>query len=475
MAAAVALEDAFVKVIERAEPSVVAIARDKVRARVADDFDERPFRRQPREDRSLANPNYIPNEFGTGVVIAANGLILTNYHVVRGGPTSDKKNGAAEQELYVRLSDRRGFPATIFAADPRSDLAVLKIDVNGLTPIKLGNATQVRKGQLVVTLGNPYAIARDGSASASWGIVSNISRPAHLDGDPRDDEYRKKETIHHLGTLLQLDTRLNLGTSGGPVLNLKGEMVGLTTSLAAIVGYEKSAGFAMPINDGTLRIIQTLIRGEEVEYGFLGIEPRDISQNGQEMENLPPPKRQRGAALVLNVFPNSPAGIGGLQQGDVILAMNNRPILSRIDLMREVGLQAPETEVKFKVWRQLPREIVDVDVPLGKWPVHDDEGIVATRRRYPMFRGLGVDYNTARFRHLPIQFRAREFPRGVLITEVEAQSPAATAELQTGDFITQVNGQPVTSPRQFYDVVRNLSGDAQLNLEGNRRVTLKSR
>ena len=473
LAAATALEQTFIKVIEQAEPSVVSIARDKVRTRVGDDFEEQRPLRRPRDDRSLSNPNYIPNEFGTGVVIRGDGLILTNYHVVRGGPIAGKK-GASEQELYVRLADRRGFPAQIFAADPRSDLAILKIDAKGLQAIKLGNAERARKGQLVVTLGNPYALARDGSVSASWGIISNISRPAHLDLDQRDDDYHKKETIHHLGTLLQLDTRLNLGTSGGPVLNFRGEMIGLTTSLAAIAGYEKSAGFAMPLHDGTLRIIQTLIRGEEVEYGFLGIEPNDVGQNDQEMQSLPAPLRQAGAARVQNVFPNSPADLGGLQRGDIILAMNNRPIFTRTDLTREVGFQAPETSVKFRVWRNYPPEVVDVSVPLGKWPVHDEDGIVATRRRHPLWRGLGIDYNTARFRHLPLQFRARNIPRGVLIAEIEPLSTAAAAELQVGDFITQVNGQAVTSPRQFYDAIRNLNGEAQLSLENNRRVVLKA-
>lgn len=473
MGVAAALEQAFVKVIEQGEPSVVSIARDKVRPRTVDDFEDRGLRR-PREDRSIANPNYVPNEFGAGVVIRGDGLILTNYHVVRGGPAAGNKKTPPDQELYVRLADRRGFSAQIYAADPRSDLAVLKIETNGLQAIKLGNATRVRKGHLVVALGNPYAIARDGSASASWGIVSNISRPAHLDGDQRDDEYRKKETIHHVGTLLQLDTRLNLGTSGGPVLNFRGEMIGLTTSLAAIAGYEKSAGFAVPINDSTLRIIQSLIRGEEVEYGFLGIDPRDVAQNEYEMQTLKPALRQPGAARVYSVFPNSPASIGGLRAGDIILAMNDQAILSKTDLMREVGLQAPETEVKFRVWRQ-NREIVEVKVALGKWPVQDDEGIVASQRRHPLWRGLGIDYNTARYRHLPIQFRGgAEFPRGVLITEIESLSAAAAAEIQTGEFITQVNGQPVATPRQFYDAVRKVTGDAQLSLDGNRRVTLKA-
>ena len=476
LAAAASLEQAFIRVIEQGEPSVVSIARDKIRTRVADEFEDRLPRRAgaAREERSLANPNYIPNEFGTGVIVGGDGLILTNYHVVRGGPIFGKK-GPAEQDLYVRLADRRGFPAQIFAADPRSDLAVLKIDAKNLAAVKLGNATGARKGQLVVVLGNPYAVARDGSARASWGIISNISRPAHLEGDQYDSEYKKKETIHHLGTLLQLDTRLNLGTSGSPVFNFRGEMIGLATSLAAISGYEKSAGFAIPISDGTLRIIQSLLRGEEVEYGFLGISPSDISRDDEDFRPLAKQLRQTGAARVGGVIPNSPAGLGGLQKDDIIFSLNGRPISSRTDLMREVGLMSPGSHAQLRVLRSGSREPIDLEVALGKWPVQDDEGIVASHRRYPAWRGLGIDHNTARSRYLQIQFRASSFPRAVLITDVESPSAAATAELQAGDFITHINNQPVQSPRQFYEVVRNLTGDAQLTLEGNRRVTLKSR
>src|SRR5262249_42495116 len=134
----------------------------------------------------------------------------------------------------------------------------------------------VRKGQIVIALGNPYAIARDGSASATWGIVSNISRQAMAEGEPTDSEARRNETIHHLGTLIQLDARLDLGTSGGALLNLQGELIGMTTSLAAIVGYEKSAGFAIPFDDSMKRIIESLRQGKEVEYGFLGVTPGEI-------------------------------------------------------------------------------------------------------------------------------------------------------------------------------------------------------
>lgn len=459
------IEQAFVQTIEQAERSVVAIARDKPRPPDSEDFDERILRRGRREP-TLADPNYIPNEFGTGVIVRGDGLILTNYHVVRGGPAVGKEK--TEQELYVRLADRRGFPARILAADPRSDLAVLKIEATTLPAVRLGNGTQARKGQLLIVLGNPYSIARDGSASASWGILSNIGRPAHQEIE-RFEDSRRKETIHHLGTLWQIDARLNLGTSGGPVFNFKGEMVALTTSLAALSGYEKSAGFAVPVTDQMLRVIETLMRGEEVEYGFLGISPGDT-----DLFSPIPNVTQRTGVLVEGVYPHSPAGLGGVLNGDIILALNGRPILSRTELMREIALLAPETVVKLRVWRFVDKEVLDLSVSLGKWPVQDDEGIIATRRKYPAWRGVTIDYNTARYRFLPLQFRGRgDFPKAVLVTAVEPASAAAQADLHVGDFITQVNQQPVQSPREFLEAVQAAKGNVQLTLEGNRRVELK--
>lgn len=479
LAAVDALEHVFTDVIAETEKSVVSVARDRVPpARAADQFelDGFPQRPNPRnEPQNVTNPNYIPSEFGAGVIVHEDGLILTSYHLVRGGPVVGR-NSPADQILYVRLADRRGFPARIHAADPRSDLAVLKIEApDKLPPIRRpANPAVLRKGQLVVALGNPYAIARDGSASASWGMISNISRrPAPVAESRDDEESRRKETIHHLGTLLHLDLRLNLGGSGGALVNTRGELIGLTTSLAAIAGYEKSAGFAVPLDATTDRILKSLIEGHEVEYGFLGIDLQDVSV--AEIDVLQRQFQQGGGARVRSVIANSPAVRAGLFGNDVILAVNRRPVLSHVDLMREIGLLAPGDLAELRVWR--PGEAVDrtVSVELGKWPVQDDEGIVASRPRYEPFRGLTVDYPTARFRHLRLEFRGVDLPAGgVLVTEVQPGSPAAAAELQPGDFITHVNRQPVVKPAQFQARVADLgTADALLSLSNGRTVVLK--
>ena len=151
---------------------------------------------------------------------------------------------------------------------------MLSIEAADLTPIALGTADDLKKGQIVVNLGNPYAIARDGQASAAWGIVSNLHRKAPA--TPSESDPTGRPTLHHFGTLIQTDARLNLGTSGGPLLDLRGDMVGLCVAFAAAPGYEAPGGYAIAVDATFRRAVETLQQGREVEYGFLGIQPTNL-------------------------------------------------------------------------------------------------------------------------------------------------------------------------------------------------------
>ena len=252
------------------------------------------------------DPNFVPNEYGTGVVIDRRGLILTASHVL----------GDENDNYYITTSDRRVYHAWIKAADPRSDLAVLSIDgadaaSANMAPIRLGDAATLRKGQIVVTLGNPYAIARDGQASAGWGIVSNLGRKAPP--APDDTEPGGKTTLYHFGGLIQTDARLHLGTSGGPLLNLRGEMIGLCVSPAAMTGYESPAGYAIPVDATFRRVLDILQQGREAEYGFLGVLP----------VNLKAAEIAAGLqGIRARVVPGTPAGRSGLRDDDIITSVN---------------------------------------------------------------------------------------------------------------------------------------------------------
>ncbi|HTM52763.1 MAG TPA: trypsin-like peptidase domain-containing protein, partial [Pirellulales bacterium] len=299
--AVAAIEGAMVKAIAAAERSVVAIAR--VKRSGEDRLDSAPtlFQQLGRTMPRPGDPEFIPNEYATGVVVDAAGLILTAHHVLR-----------EDCDYWVTTPDRKTYKVTkVVGADPRSDLAVMAIEATDLAPIRFGDASKLRKGQIVITLGNPYAIARDGQASASWGIVSNIARK---DGPtPGRDGQPGKPAMHQYGTLIQTDAKLNLGTSGGALLNLEGEMVGLTISLAATLGYEQPAGFAIPVDETFHRALKSLRQGNEVEYGFLGIslpQPYDTRWRGKK------------GVLVVDVLEGTPADRYGLRKDDVITQVN---------------------------------------------------------------------------------------------------------------------------------------------------------
>lgn len=449
-AALAALEAALVDSIASSEKSLVAV--DRLRKEELEPDAALPIDtfRQFQERRAPFLPGdrqYVPNEYATGVVIDAAGLILTNYHVLAEG-----------SEYHVTTSDRRRYKAAVHAADPRSDLAVLKIDERRLTPIKLGDGGAVRKGQIVVALGNPYAIARDGQASASWGIVSNLSRKAAA---PLPDSVPLfSGTLHQLGTLIQTDARLNLGTSGGALMNLKGEMVGLTTSLAAGAGYEQAAGFAIPVDETFRRVIHTLKQGREVEYGFLGIVPSNPSQ-------LDALSGRRGGA-VDEVQPGTPAEQAELRRGDLITHVNGRAIHDADALMLEIGRQPAGAAVRLTVDRRGKLETLHAE--LAKFPVAGKKQFTVAA---PAWRGLRVDYSTSM-----VELLSRQSPRTggesyVAVAEVAPDSAAEKAGLRRRMLVTKVRGltpgnKPreftVQRPAEFYAAVEALAGPVELTL-----------
>jgi len=381
--------------------------------------------REPKELQAilaldLAHPEHVPESYGSGIAIDASGLILTNAHVVRNAT-----------KVYVRLPGNRGSYADIHASDPRSDLAVLRLlDPPGdLKPLKFGDGGRARKGEMVVVLSNPFAAGfRDGSPSAAGGMIANIRR--RVSG--QKSELERDRQLHHLGILLQVDTKLDLGCSGGALLNLKGEMIGLTTALAALSGTDVPGGFAIPLDDGIRRIIEVLKRGEEVEYGFLGVTP------------LAEPGNQRGVR-VTNVLQGSPAQLGRLAANDLIVGIDGKPVQDTDDLFYLIGTGLAGNTVRLDVLRGGGKQAFPIAVKLAKYYL---AGPIIAAHRPPARAGLRVDYTSIiSQRGAPW---ARSVPAGVVIREVVPNSPADKAQLQTDKVITHVDKQPVFNPAEFY-------------------------
>ena len=447
---AAALEQAVIEAVAKAEKSVVAIARvRKETGREAPLRADEPPRDLPgpAEVTDPTDPKFVPSEFGSGVVIDAKGLIVTNYHVL--GDT----NAA---DYFVWLA-RKPYPARVKGADPWLDLAVLQIDAEGLTPMPLGNARELKKGQFVIALGNPYAIARDGQPSATWGLISNLSRKApsrEIDTRPSD----RGETLHHWGTLIQTDARLELGASGGALVNLKGEMVGLTTSLAALAGYEKSGGFAYPVDDTFRTAIDQLKIGRLPEYGFLGVLPGLLAAEERRAGRL--------GALVEDVVPATPAAKAKLKVGDVIKTIDGQTVADPVDLIRKVSGLPAEAVVTISYERggsaSRPGRRFEVKVPLSKKQMEGGRPVLAEVTD-PGWRGMKVEYATAAplFRE-----RSRDLdPAGCVgVIEVERDSPAWKAGFRPGDFVSHVGTARVATPREFYDKAGKESGEVKLKL-----------
>jgi S1-C subfamily serine protease len=443
-----ALESALSDAIERAEVSVVAIAR------VKSDNDEtlavrgRDQGHLPGFDRRGAfggvnnldpfGSDVMSFDYGSGVVVGDRGQILTAFHVVKGA-----------KALEVVAAGRQAFYAEIIAADPRSDLAVIAPrEMPGtpppvLKPLALGDSGKLRKGSMLVALGNPFnAAKRDGRPSASWGILSNVARKI----EPSAEEAALQELqLRHYPTLLQLDAKLNLGMSGGAVVNLKGELVGLTTAAANAAGFDAQAGYAIPMDALGRKVVETLKQGKEYEYGFLG-----ITLDQQQKSNR-----------VMSANQGTPAGLGGVLVDDAIVAVGDLPVTDSESLVVAINSVPAGEPVTLKLVRRnqtIERTVRHAKLKLKTPPI-------ATNRP-PAWRGLRVEYTSTMahttFANELLEAMARE---GVVVTEVETGSEAGKSGLKPGQLISRVDGQPVRNPRDFAKAVSSLKGPVKLETD----------
>ena len=447
-----AAQDAMQTTIEAAAPSVVALAR--IRTGEPRDVVSQLQFNIPGLNLGTEEPwanGAVPAEFASGIILSDEGHILTCYHVIDDPSQHDYfvwvSEHAQGDTAQPEMRTPKRYAAKVLAGDPWTDLAVLKIEATGLPAMPMGDASKLRRGTLVITLGNPYAIARDGEASASFGIVSNLQRTA-LPAPEKSNMEALPESLQEFGTLVQVDAKLNLGTSGGALMNLQGEMVGLTTSLAAVVGFEQSAGYAIPIDEPMLAAVAQLREGRAPAFGFLGVLPIDAPDGS--------------GAMIRNVVPGMAADDAGVRVGDIITQVEQEPIRTAAALFREMSRRPADAEVQLTLIELSTRRERTVDVRLGK------KRLALARPGYsvvqePTWRGMSVDFASA----LPPGrlLNSNIAKQGdAAVVRVDPDSPAWKAGVRPGRLVMQAGGKPVTRPDEFYAAVQERAGEVELIL-----------
>lgn len=362
---------------------------------------------------------------GTGFVTSADGYILTNHHVIEGA-----------DRVIVRFSDRREMEARIVGSDPLSDIAVLKVEARGLNPVRIGDARSLRPGQWVVAIGSPFGF----DYSVTAGVVSGINR-------------RSMDPGQQYVPFIQTDVAINRGNSGGPLLNVRGEVVGVNSQIYSNTGGFIGVSFAIPI-DVAMNTARQLRETGEVRRGVLGVQIAEVSRERAEELGLPRPV----GAFVNSVNNGSAADRAGIRPGDVILAFNGREILNASDLPPQVGLLAPGSRATVSVHRGGARR--DLVVTLDAL---DGAAVAAARPSAPAAAanplGLVAEPVDAATRER-LGLGARE---GVRIARV-GSALARQAGLNPGDVVLAVNGTEVGTPQAFETALGRVESGQTLRL-----------
>jgi len=406
---AVALPD-FSKLVEQNGPAVVniSVVGNMKTSAQAPDFGLSPDDPMYEFFRHFQVPqpqNSVPMQgLGSGFIVSSDGLILTNAHVV--------KDAA---EVTVKLTDRREFKAKVVGADPQTDVAVLKIDARDLPTVRLGSAKDIKVGEWVVAIGSPFGFEN----SVTSGIVSAKSR-ALPDGT--------------YVPFIQTDVAVNPGNSGGPLFNMKGEVIGINSQIYSRSGGYQGVSFAVPI-DTAVYAKNELVAHGKVTRGRLGVTIQEVNQSLAQSFGL---DAARGA-LVSSVEHGSPAEKAGLESGDVILKLDGTPVTSSIDLSSRVATMKPGSSAQLEVWRDgKPREVA---VRVGEAPsakmASAEHAVDLSKARL----GLAVRTLT------PEEQKQASVEGGLLVEQVSG--PAARSGIRAGDIIVAANGTKLKNAEEL--------------------------
>ena len=354
----------------------------------------------------------VPRGVGSGFILTGDGYILTNSHVVEGA-----------SEIYVTLTDRREFKGKVIGSDDRTDVALVKIEATGLPKLAIGDSKSIRVGQWVLAIGSPFGLENTVTA----GIVSAKSR----------------ETGDYL-PFIQTDVAVNPGNSGGPLINMRGEVIGINSQILSENGGSLGISFAIPIAEA-MQVVDQLRASGKVTRGRLGVQIREVTKEEADAIGLKPQ-----GALVSRVEKGSPAEKAGVQAGDIILKFDGQLIDHSTDLPRLVGETKPGTHSVVQVWRKgatrdIAITVAELDATQAKAASAKPDEV-----KPPPADSLGltvIDLSDERKRELDVT-------GGVEVTS--AEGPAAVADLRQGDVITELNNVDVAGSKQFAELIAKL-------------------
>lgn len=424
LASAASLPD-FTQLVEQASPAIVNISTErnvdgKPSAPLAGQeqlpeifkhfFGERGF-----EGREYEQPRRShPLSLGSGFIISADGYVLTNHHVVKDADS-----------ILVRLSDRRELVAELVGIDPRSDLALLKLDATDLPAVKIGNSDKLKAGQWVLAIGSPFGF--DHTVTA--GIVSATGRSL------ANENYVP---------FIQTDVAINPGNSGGPLFNLEGEVVGINSQIYTRSGGFMGLSFAIPMTMA-MEVVEQLKLNGHVARGWLGVIIQEVNLDLAESFGLDRPK----GALVAKVLPGSPAEAAGLQEGDIIIGFNGEAVERSAELPQLVGRAVPGKQVKLDLVRNGLNQTIALTV--GVLP--EEGGQVEPGAAASKADTNPLNVSVAALE--PERARQWNLSGGVVVREVRS-GPGADAGLVVGDVITMLNSRSIEDLDDFAAVAQDL-------------------
>jgi len=359
-------------------------------------------------NRPMKPQSQIEHGIGSGVLISPDGYIVTNNHVIDGAV-----------DIRVTLKDRRILTAKLIGADPLTDLAVIKVDGTNLPNAPWGNSTAMRPGQTVLAFGNPFGFR----FTVTRGIVSGLNRPNPFSRNGRSP-----------GSFIQTDAAINPGNSGGPLVDARGEVIGINTFLVSSSDSFSGMGFAIPTQI-VRPTVEALIRDGKVHHGYMGIGISDVTPENAKFFHID----NNEGAIITQVEPDSPAAKAGLKVGDVITELDGQKVSDASQLQIEVGQKDPGSSIKLEVLRD--GRNVNVPVTLEEMGSRDHEGKESASNSNGKPRwGLGLTDMTPELRE---QLQASSDVHGAIVEQVQPGSAGDNAGLRRGDVIVEVDRHPV--------------------------------